>query len=85
MWWGTMINYKDIGNSIKIIESDESLLNQLNQLKELYDQLNDAGKKVLELDIKKIEFGILGEKQLLFELKNSRIPLYVAPNTFFFI
>lgn len=50
---------------------------QLEQLKELEPQLNEEGKKIIRQDISCLEYGIAGEKNIAFELKNSHIPMYV--------
>lgn len=50
---------------------------QLEQLKALEPFLDDEGKKVIQQDITCLEYGIAGEKNISFELKNSHIPMYV--------
>lgn len=49
----------------------------LAELKELKPLLNSAGQEIVEQDIKYVEYGIAGEKNIEFELKNSHMPIYV--------
>ncbi|MEG0275759.1 MAG: NERD domain-containing protein [Coprobacillus sp.] len=50
---------------------------QLEKLKSLETFLNDEGKRIIQQDIKNIEYGIVGENNIAYELKNSHLPLYV--------
>jgi len=50
---------------------------QIERLKALEPLLNGAGKTKLKQDIKLVEYGIAGEKNIAFELKNSHMPMYV--------
>ncbi|OJF94630.1 HRDC domain-containing protein [Alkalibacterium sp. 20] len=50
---------------------------QLEMLKDLEPTLNAEGLNILKRDIKFLEYGIAGEKNIKFELKNSHIPMYV--------
>lgn len=50
---------------------------QLKMLKDLEPTLNPEGVVVLKQDIKNLEYGILGEKKIEFELNNSHMPMYV--------
>lgn len=50
---------------------------QLEHLKELEPLLTDEGKAKLKQDIKFLEYGIIGEKNIAFELKNSHMPMYI--------
>ena len=60
---------------LKETSSAENQLDELNKLKPL---LNSEGQAIIEQDIKYIEYGITGEKNIEFELKNSHMPLYVV-------
>ena len=51
--------------------------NQLEKLKGLEPLLNNEGKAKLRQEIKCVEYGIAGEKNIAFELKNSHIPMYI--------
>lgn len=50
---------------------------QLQKLKELKGKLNENGQKIIDKDIKCLEYGILGENNIAFELKHSHIPMYI--------
>lgn len=51
--------------------------NQLEKLKKIRDSLNVQGKKIINRDMKLLEYGIAGEGTIEFELKNSHIPMYI--------
>jgi hypothetical protein len=51
--------------------------NQLEKLKALEPFLNEEGQIIIRQDIKNLECGIFGEKNIAFELKNSHMPLYI--------
>ena len=50
---------------------------QLAVLKGLEPQLSPEGQKKIRQDIKFLEYGILGENQIAYELKNSHMPMYI--------
>lgn len=50
---------------------------QVERLKALKPTLNAKGVSILKKDIKFLEQGIAGEKNIEFELKNSHFPMYV--------
>ncbi|SEI71109.1 hypothetical protein SAMN04488113_1131, partial [Alkalibacterium gilvum] len=50
---------------------------QLKKLKALEEKLDEKGKDIVRRDIKYLEYGIAGEKNIAFELKNSHLPMYV--------
>lgn len=50
---------------------------QLQQLKNLEPLLNEEGRKIINQDITCLEYGIAGEKNIAFELKNSHMPMYI--------
>lgn len=50
---------------------------QLEKLKALEPLLNAEGQSIIKQDIKCLEYGIAGEKNIEFELKNSHIPMYI--------
>ena len=50
---------------------------QLERLKKLEPQLNAEGQALIRQDIKCLEYGIAGEKNIAFELKNSHMPMYI--------
>ena len=50
---------------------------QLERLKALEPLLNPEGQIIIKQDIKCLEYGIAGEKNIAFELKNSHMPMYI--------
>ena len=50
---------------------------QLEKLKTLEPLLNAEGQNIIKQDIKCLEYGIAGEKNIYFELKNSHMPMYI--------
>lgn len=68
--------FNEIGDPV-FLKSGNSLELQLEQLRSYRSKLNSEGKKVLDRDIKFLEYGIIGEKAIEFELKNLHLPCYV--------
>lgn len=50
---------------------------QLEKLKALEPLLNAEGQNIIKQDIKYLEYGIIGEKNIEFEFKNSHMPMYI--------
>lgn len=50
---------------------------QIEKLKALEPLLNAEGQNIIKQDIKSLEYGIAGEKNIEFELKNSHITMYI--------
>lgn len=50
---------------------------QLERLYALETQLNEEGQAIIRQDIRCLEYGIAGEKNIAFELKNSHMPMYI--------
>jgi hypothetical protein len=50
---------------------------QLEKLKAIEPLLNTEGQNIIRQDIKYLEYGIAGEKNIEFELKNSHMPMYI--------
>jgi hypothetical protein len=50
---------------------------QVEKLKALMPSLNKEGQSIIKQDIKFLEYGIIGEKNIAFELKNSHMPMYI--------
>ena len=50
---------------------------QIRKLRKLEAELNEEGKAIIEQDIRYLEYGIVGEKNIAFELRNSHIPIYI--------
>lgn len=59
------------------LKEDSDALRQLEQLKQLRTRLNKEGQARLSQDIKCLEYGIAGENNIIYELKNSHMPMYV--------
>lgn len=59
------------------LKEDSDAQRQLDVLKELEPRLNSEGKNKIQQDIRCLEYGIQGENQIAFELKNSHIPMYI--------
>lgn len=61
-----------------ILKESSSAKEQLQTLEQLLVTTNDPKtKSIIETGISYIKSGILGEDQILFELKNSHIPMFV--------
>lgn len=50
---------------------------QLQVLRQLASQLTIEGQELLFQDIRALEYGIQGERQIAYELKNSHMPMYI--------
>lgn len=50
---------------------------QLQKLKEIESFLDEQGKSIIRQDIKYLEYGLDGERNIAFELKNSHMPMYI--------
>ncbi len=59
------------------LKEDSNAELQLTHLRELEPLLNLEGKSKIRQDIKYLEYGIAGEKNVAFELKNSHMPMYI--------
>ncbi len=55
---------------------------QLETLKDLEPLLNKEGQVIIRQDIKCLEYGIAGEKNIAFELKNSHMPMYILHDVY---
>lgn len=64
-------------NQPVFIKENSDAAEQLQLLQGLYDQAQGAVKKQIEQDMKYISYGIKGEEQIAFELKNSHMPMYI--------
>ncbi|MEG2812509.1 MAG: NERD domain-containing protein [Clostridium sp.] len=60
-----------------VIKSSNSLQNNLEKLKELYNISAPHIKGDIEREMKLINYGIIGENQILYELLNSHIPMCI--------
>lgn len=59
------------------LKESSSAQEQLEKLKELEPSLNEEGQAKLQQDMKYIKYGIEGERNIIFELKNSHMPMYI--------
>lgn len=59
------------------LKETSDLDKQINALQELMPKLNQEGQAKLTQDLKFLEYGTIGEKNIAFELKNSHIPMYI--------
>lgn len=55
---------------------------QLTQLKELEPLLNEEGQAIIRQDIKCLEYGLIGEQNIAFELKHSHMPMYILQDIY---
>ena len=61
-----------------ILKEDSSAKEQLKKLEQLLTTVTDSMiKTMLEKDIAAVNAGIFGEDTILFELKNSHIPMFL--------
>lgn len=65
------------------LKESSSAVQQLEALKILQQKASDELQKKIEEEIKIVEAGIYGENQIMFELKNSHIPMVVMHDLFF--
>lgn len=64
---------------LKAVSDQEQILHELEQLATV---ASGNVKRRIEQEIKRIQYGMIGERQIEFELRNSHIPMYVIPNLF---
>ncbi|MEG2917831.1 MAG: HRDC domain-containing protein [Clostridium sp.] len=64
------------------LKSGNQAENQIMKLKEIELLLNEEGKKIINQDIKYLEYGIAGEKSIAYELKNSHMPMYILQDIY---
>ena len=62
-------------------KDDSDLEKQLNELKSIRDKIEN--KEEIDKDIKLLEYGIAGENEIAFELKNANIGMYVLHDVTF--
>lgn len=86
---GSVLNI--IGNSAKLIANkikhrrikgpefinENTEDNRLEELRSLHNRVGDDQKPIIEREIKLIEVGIAGEKNVIYELKHSKTPMLV--------
>lgn len=65
----------DVFRDTIFLKEDSSLEKQIDELKKIRDKVSDKDK--IDKDIKLLELGLQGEKEIAFELKNANIGMYV--------
>lgn len=66
-----------------ILKEDSEARKQLEQLNIYLQTAQPEVKSQIEKDIKLLQYGIYGEDAIMFELKNSYMPMYVLHDIFF--
>ena len=66
-----------------ILKEDSSAKQQIEQLNVFLQTAPSEIKTQIEQDIRLLQYGIYGEDALMFELKNSHIPMYILHDLFF--
>ncbi|MCR4889041.1 MAG: NERD domain-containing protein, partial [Ruminococcus sp.] len=66
-----------------ILKEDSSAKVQLEQLNSIMQTVPTEIKSQIEQDIRLLQYGIYGEDALMFELKNSHMPMYIMHDLFF--
>lgn len=64
------------------LKEDSNADAQLERLLALQPSLNSAGQAIIQQDIRNLEYGIVGEKNIAFELRNSHIPMYILHDVY---
>lgn len=59
------------------LKEDSDMQRQLEILRSLEPCLNEEGKTRIKEDIRRLEYGLAGEQNIAFELKNSHMPMYI--------
>lgn len=66
-----------------VLKTDSDAQKQLEQLNSYLHTADEAIRSKIEQDIRILQYGIKGEDSLMFELKNSHIPMYILHDLFF--
>lgn len=59
------------------LKESSNMYDHLQELKLIEPRLNEEGKKLIQQDIRLLEFGLIGEKNIAFELRNSHMPMVI--------
>lgn len=65
----------DVFRDTIFLKEDSDLEKQISELKEIRENVRD--KEKIDKDIRLLELGLQGEKEIAFELKNANIGMYV--------
>ena len=68
--------FDKLNEPIFLKESSDAL-RQLEVLKNLESKLTSEGQALIRQDIRSLEYGIWGENNIEFELRNSHMPMYI--------
>ncbi len=74
-----------IFNNLKepvFLKENSNIDSQLEKLRSLESELNEEGQLLLKQDIKSLEYGIAGEANIAFELKNCHMPMYILHDVY---
>lgn len=74
-----LFNFNDFRDTI-FKKEDSNLQQEIDRLKKLR---NDSNKNKIDYDIKLLEIGLQGEKQIEYELRNTNIGMYVLHDVTF--
>lgn len=66
-----------------VLKGDSNAKKQIEQLSNYLPMASGAVKQQIEEDIKLLQYGLYGEEAVMFELKNSHIPMYILHDLFF--
>lgn len=76
----------DIFNKLRepiVLKEDSNAVKQLQQLEACLQNAPESIRLRIEQDKRSLNYGIRGEEAILFELKNSHIPMYILHDVFF--
>ena len=60
-----------------VLKEGDSLKKQLEELEHLHGQAEGNLKEKINKDIFAVKAGMAGEEQIMYELKNSHMPMYI--------
>ena len=60
-----------------VLKEHSSIQDQIDALKNIYPKASKPVQDVINQDLTLLEMGLYGENRVLFELKNSHIPMYI--------
>lgn len=66
-----------------LVVNGNNIEKQIEELKFLFEKLNETGRNILENDIKLLQIGLSGENKILYELLNSTIPMYIFHDVYY--
>ena len=66
-----------------VLKEDSDAKKQLEQLNNCLAISTATIKPQIEQDIKLLQIGLYGEEAVMFELKNSHMPMYIMHDLFF--